>query len=98
MYAHERSLVQDLADDQFAIVGVNSDTSPEAAQAAVRDHQLSWRSFFDGGSTQGPIATAWDVAGWPTIYVLDAEGVIQGKGLRGEELEAKVRELLSKSD
>ncbi len=95
MYPHERSLVQDLADQGFAIVGVNSDESLEVAQKAVKDNDLSWQSFFDGGSTNGPIATAWGVRGWPTVYVLDAAGVIRGKNLRGENLEAKVRELLA---
>lgn len=95
MYPHERSLVQDLADKDFALIGVNSDDSLEKAQAAVKDNALNWSSFFDGGSTDGPIATAWAVQGWPTVYVLDAHGVIRAKNLRGAELEAKVHELLS---
>ena len=97
MYPHERSLVQDLAGEGFAIVGVNSDESLETAQKAARDNTLNWPSFFDGGSTSGPIATAWAVRGWPTVYVLDADGVIRGKNLRGAELETKVRELLSET-
>ena len=97
MYPHERSLVKDLPEQDFAIVGINSDETLVEAQKAVRDNHLNWPSFFDGGSTSGPIATAWGVRGWPTVYVLDAEGVIRGKNLRGAQLEAKVRELLSET-
>ena len=97
MYPHERSLVKDLADQNFALVGVNSDDSVEAARRAVEEHDLNWPSFFDGGSKSGPIATAWGVRGWPTVYVIDAEGVIRAKDLRGDELEAMVRKLLAES-
>ena len=34
---------------------------------------------------------------FPTIYVLDAQGVIRHKGLRGEELEKAVNALLDEA-
>lgn len=98
MYAHERSLVQDLALKPFALIGVNSDDDLETLRAVVKEKDLTWPSFFDGGSTSGPIARAWEVRGWPTIFVIDADGVIRARDLRGEELEAKVHELLAELD
>ena len=98
MYPHERSLVKQFAQRPFALVGVNSDEDLEELRAVVEKQDLSWPSFFDGGSTSGPIATAWGIRGWPTIFVLDAEGVIRAKDLRGEELEAKLEELLTEQD
>ena len=95
MYPHGRSLVEELGGQGFTIVGVNSDDSLEKAQRVVRDNKLNWPSFFDGGSTNGPIASEWGIRGWPTIYVLDRARVIRAKNLRGEELEDKVRELLA---
>ena len=35
----------------------------------------------------GPISTAWNVRGWPTIYLIDQDGVIRYKG-HGESEEA----------
>ena len=66
--------------------------SPDAA-ANLAAEGITWRSFFDG-STSGPIATAWNVSGWPTIYVLDAGGVIRFKDVRGEALDDAIDELL----
>ena len=40
---------------------------------------MTWRSFWDGGNTSGPIASKWNVQGWPTLYVVDAKGVIRHK-------------------
>jgi len=45
-------------------------------EAAIVKHKFAWRNWWDGGSTEGPIATQWQIANWPTIYVIDHKGVI----------------------
>ena len=95
MYPHERSLVKRLADKPFALIGINSDPK-ETVKKALVEENITWRFFWDGGNTRGPIATKWNVSGWPTIYVLDHEGVIRFKGVRGERMDAAVDELLEK--
>jgi len=95
MYPHERSLVEKLKNQPFAIVGVNSDSKREELREVLKKENITWRSFFDGGSTHGPIATEWNVSGWPTIYVIDAQGRIRFKNVRGPELEAAIEALLA---
>ena len=94
MYPHERSLVKRLADKPFALIGVNSDKDREALKDVLVEQEITWRSFWNGGSTSGPISTRWNVSGWPTIYVLDDEGVIRYKGVRGEAMDEAVDTLL----
>jgi hypothetical protein len=94
MYAHERSLVEKYADKPFAIVGINSDRDRDKLKERMAEEGITWKSFFDGGGTRGPIASAWNVSGWPTIYVLDAEGRIRFKDARGEEIDAAIEELM----
>jgi hypothetical protein len=77
---HERSLVKRLEEKTFVIVGVNSDKDRQAAQKVCAEKGIVWRSFWDGGSTSGPIATRWNVQGWPTLYLIDGKGVIRYKG------------------
>jgi hypothetical protein len=95
MYPHERSLVEKLKNEPFAIVGINSDADASALRDVLKKENITWRSFFDGGSTNGPIATEWNVSGWPTIYVIDAEGRIRFKNVRGPQLEAAIDALLA---
>jgi hypothetical protein len=95
MYPHERSLVERLAEKPFALLGVNSDPSLDAARRAVQKNRLTWRSWFDGGGTSGPIATAWRVTRWPTIYLIDAAGVIRYQDLTGTALDRAVDRLLA---
>jgi peroxiredoxin len=93
MYPHERSLVKRLESKPFALLGVNSDPKDRLRQAMKKEN-ITWRSWWDGGNTGGPIAKAWNVSGWPTIYVLDAKGVIRYKNVREKEMDKAVDTLL----
>ena len=93
MYPHERSLVKRMAGKPFALLGVNSD-SKEDLKKALKREQITWPSFWDGGDSDGPIATRWNVDSWPTIYVLDTRGVVRFKNVRGEALDKAVDQLL----
>src|SRR5919109_1434268 len=94
MYPHERSLVKRLDNQPFALLGINSDTNKDELKKTLEKEQITWRSWWDGGSTQGPIASKWNVHGWPTIYVLDHKGVIRFKDVRGEAMDKAVDTLL----
>ena len=95
MYPHERSLVQRLADQPFALIGVNSDDDLDALRPRLEAEQITWRSFWNGTKgTSGPISARWNVTGWPTIYVLDHKGVIRFKNVRGEAMDKAVDQLL----
>ena len=98
MYPHERSLVNRLADKPFALLGINSDRNRDDLKKVMEKEKITWRSFFDGGSTGGPIATRWNIQGWPTLYLLDAKGVIRYQDLRGRDLDAAVDHLLKEVD
>ena len=93
MFPHERSLVAKLAEKPFALIGVNSDPVAQLAEIQKRE-QITWRSFA-AGEGGGEIAKAWNVTGWPTIYILDEAGVIRAKNLRDEAMERKVEALLA---
>jgi hypothetical protein len=93
MIPHEKTLVKRLEDYPFALVGINSD-SEERYRKERPEWGVTWPSFFDGGSTGGPIASKWGIDGWPTIYVLDHEGKIRYEGVRGEKMDEAVDSLL----
>jgi len=81
MYPHERSLVSKMSGKPFVLLGVNSDRDREALKKTLVDEKLTWRSFWNGGSTGGPISSAWGVTGWPTLFLIDHKGVIRKKWL-----------------
>jgi len=96
MYPHERSLVKRLQNEPFALIGVNSDKDLDKLRPRMEEENITWRSFWNGPKgTGGPISAQWNVHGWPTIYVLDKQGVIRFKNVKGEAMDEAVDELLA---
>ena len=90
--------MKQLADKPFALIGVNSDGDLEQAQEKNVERNITWRSFWNGEhGTAGPIATKWGVTNWPTIYVVDAKGVIRYKNVRNDELDKAIIKLLGEA-
>jgi peroxiredoxin len=79
LFTYERSLVKRLQGKPFVLIGVNSDQDRAELKKALEKEGIPWRSFWNGGSPFGPISTRWDVAGWPTLFVIDAKGVLRHK-------------------
>lgn len=99
MFPHERSLVAKMSDKPFALIGVNSDRDLEDLHKKNEAESITWRSFWCGEQgTGGPIPASYNVQGWPTLYVLDHEGVIRGKwlGNPGDEVLDEMIESLVK--
>lgn len=76
MYPHERSLVNKMQNRPFALLGVNTDPSLAHVKQVVARENITWPSWVDG-TTRGPIDLMYDTGHWPTVYVLDAKGVIR---------------------
>ena len=102
MYPHERPLVKRLADKPFALLGVNSDRDREALKATLKEETINWRSFWNGPEgTGGPISKEWKVPGWPTMYIIDAEGRIRHKSVGspgGETLDKWIDALIAEAE
>lgn len=93
MLPHEKELVKRLKEQPFALIGINSDGPADALKKILEKQGITWRQAVDG-STSGKLATKWNVQGWPTIYVIDAKGVIRYRDVPEEELDKAVDSLL----
>jgi len=71
---HEIELSQLYADSGLRVIGVNADESREVAQAAVEEYGIPWLNVYEGPDRT--ISTELQIAMWPTLYLLDAEGRI----------------------
>ena len=96
MYDHERTLVKDMSGRPFALLGVNNDDTIETVKDAIEDNKLNWRSWYDGPG--GPIVDKFEIKGFPTIFLVDHEGVIRYKNLRGDKLDAALEYLVSTAE
>ena len=76
----EKALVERMKGRPFVLIGVNGDADREKAKAVSAKEGVNWRSFWPGGSKQGT-PLEWGVSSWPTVFVIDANGVIRDDGL-----------------
>jgi peroxiredoxin len=93
MVPHERSLAKRLEGKPFALLGINLDSTRENLKKAEEKHKITWRSFFDG--RDGPIRKQHNLQSMPTIYVLDAKGVIRYKDVQDDAMDRAVAHLLA---
>lgn len=82
----------------FALVGVNTNAKePQQLKEVMDREQLPWRSFADNGD----IVRRWNLAGTPTIYLIDPAGVIRRKwvGAPGEQaLDEALTQLIQETE
>ena len=96
MLPHEKELVERLKNEPFALLGINSDGTAEELKKILSDRAITWRQAVDG-DTSGPWATKWNVNGWPTIYVIDAKGVIRYRDVSEKDMDEAVDKLLAEA-
>ena len=77
----------------FDVLGVSLDKSKDSWIQAIKQDGLSWNHISDLGHWQSSVVPLYNIEGIPQTYLVDKEGVIIGKNLRGEELESKLAEL-----
>ncbi|MBR1514330.1 MAG: AhpC/TSA family protein [Bacteroidales bacterium] len=75
----------------FEVVGVSVDQDGDAWLQAVEEDQLPWMQVRD---TENKVSQDYLIYYIPSNFLFDQNGTMVAKGLRGEDLEAKLAELL----
>jgi hypothetical protein len=76
MWPHERSLVKNLENKPFALIGVHIGADTKTLKGVVDREKLNWRSFVDDPVE---ISLKWNVSGTPNLFLIDHQGVIRHK-------------------
>jgi peroxiredoxin len=74
MYPGERAMVEKMKDRPFALLGIHCE-SQKVLDELVKNGTVTWRSWADG--QQGPIAQQWGIDGYPTMVLIDHQGLIR---------------------
>ena len=78
----------------FTVLGVSLDDKKDAWLKAIQDDHLTWTHVSDLKGWSSDVAALYGIRGIPMNFLLDKDGKIVGKGLRGEDLEKKLSSLL----
>jgi thiol-disulfide isomerase/thioredoxin len=93
MIPHERELVKKLKDKPFTFISISADEKKDTLTEFLKDNPMPWTHWWNGQT--GGILKEWNIQHFPTIYVVDAKGIIRYKEIRGKELEEAVEKLLA---
>ena len=99
MIPHEREMVGRLEGKPFRLVDLSIDDEVKTLKDFLAKERLPWTQWWAGpGGTQSSFVQDWDIRGIPAIFVLDGEGVIRYRNVRGDELEEAVNALLKEAE
>ncbi len=84
-------------DKGLEIIGVSLDRPGQKDMwlKAIKDDKLTWHQVSNLNYFNDPVAQLYQIQAIPATYILDAEGKIVAKNLRGQALEDKIAELLN---
>ena len=80
-------------DRGFEVFGVSLDRTHEAWVKAIADDGLNWTQVSDLKYFNSAAAALYQINAIPATYLLDPDGKIIAKDLRGQSLENKLREI-----
>jgi peroxiredoxin len=81
-------------DKGFEVLGVSLDRDKSAWLKGIADDNLTWPQVSDLQFWNNEVSRLYSISSIPSSLLLDPNGIIIGKNLRGEELHAKLAELL----
>ena len=84
--------------DGFDIIGVSLDRTKEQWEQAVEDDNLLWTQVSNLNFWNDPIARRYSIRAIPQSFLIDKQGVVIGKNLRGNDLEESIKFALSLND
>ncbi|MBC8396897.1 MAG: AhpC/TSA family protein [Flavobacteriales bacterium] len=82
-------------NDGFNIIGVSLDRTKEQWEQAVEDDSLLWTQVSNLNFWNDPIARRYSIRAIPQSYLINQDGIVIGKNLRGDDLEEKIKFALS---
>jgi len=81
----------------FEIIGISLDNDRVALDKFIETNGMTWRQIFDGKGWQNGVAEKYRIRAIPATYLIDKQGKIRYRSLRGAELEKAVEKLLAET-
>jgi len=93
MIPHERALVEKHKNDPFVFLSISTDDKVATLQNFLKKNSMPWRHWWTG---EAGIVNDWNIQSYPTIYVIDAKGIIRYRfdDVSAKDLDEAVSKLL----
>ena len=94
---HVAPFYDEFASERFELIGVSLDTEDTYKDmlAVIADQGLHYPIIYEGGGWQTRLAVEWDIHSIPATFLVNPDGIVVLKNIRGEEGLALVRRIVS---
>jgi peroxiredoxin len=83
-------------DKNFTVFGVSLDRQKDPWLKAIKDDNLNWTQVSDLKFWNNAVAVQYKIQSIPQNFLIDPNGIIVAKNLRGEDLQTRLAALLAK--
>lgn len=87
-----KAIYADMHDKGFDVLGVSLDTDRDKWLKGIEEEGYKWTQVSDLKGFQSPTIKDYDINGIPALFLVDGEGKVIAKGLRGDDMRHKVEE------
>ena len=94
LYAQQCALSRRMQGRPFAVLSVHLDDSKETVTQSIASGEITWRCWWESHGKR-PNCDRWHVGFIPSVYVIDADGIIRAKEVKGKALNEAVDALLA---
>jgi thiol-disulfide isomerase/thioredoxin len=93
-YPFLKKAYQQFKDKGFEIIGISLDEKKSDWLNAIKSNEFSWTELCDLKGRNNEIAVSYGIHAIPQSFLLDQNGRIIAKNLRGDDLIQKISELI----
>ncbi|MCJ7579572.1 MAG: TlpA family protein disulfide reductase [Candidatus Aminicenantes bacterium] len=82
-------------DKGFEIIGISLDQNKNRFLKFLEENNMTWRQYYDGKGGNNELARKYSIDSIPSTFLLNANGKIIAKNLRGSSLEEAIKEAVA---
>jgi peroxiredoxin len=91
-FPHLKELYAKTDRAKFEIIGIAAHSTPANIKRTIDLHEITWSQILSDETNQ--LIEKYGISGYPSTFLIDPEGFIIAKNLRGKELEEKILSLI----
>ena len=91
-FPHLKELYSKTDRAKFEIIGIAGRSSFDGIRKLIDQHEIPWPQIFSDETNK--IIEKYEIRAYPTVFLIDTDGIIIAKKLRGNELEEKILNLI----
>lgn len=80
----------------LTMINVSGDDDAQLVSEHLAEHPVPGQHWWNG--PEGGVVDAWNVQAFPTVYLIDADGVIRYRNLHDEELDKAIEKLVAEAE